>query len=55
MVRGKIVIEGYKIRTHIALENGKKNGKNRRDRIVKDRIQSIKHRKQIVFKNGINY
>ena len=45
MVRGRIVIEGYKIRTHIVSENRKKNGKNRRDRIMKDRIQSIKYRK----------
>ena len=45
MFRGRIVIEGYKIRTHIVSDNRKKNGKNGRDRIVNDRIQSIKYRK----------
>ena len=48
MVRGKIVIEEYKIRTHVVSENNKnkkKNGKNERNTIVKDRLQSIEYRK----------
>ena len=48
MVRGKIVIEEYRVGIHIVLENNKnkkKNGKNERDGIVKNRIQSIEYRK----------
>ena len=57
MVRGKIVIEEYRVGIHIVLENNenkKTNGENERNGIVKDRIQSIEYRKQIVFKTAMN-
>ena len=57
MVRDKIMIQEYRVGTRIVLKDNKnkeKNGKNERDRIVKDRIQSKKYRKQIVFKTAMN-